>query len=149
MEGAELGGEIGRTATDFSPQSHRGHRGWIHLRRRSSRRPLKCNRALGPGLLESTYQACLYHELTERGFHVVRQKKLPVVYKGVVIDCGYRIDMVVDNRVLLELKAVERIDPIHEAQTLTYLKLSRLKVGLLMNFNSVLLKDGIRRLVNG
>jgi len=148
MECAEFVGEIGRTATDhFTTEAQRAQR-VDQFTERIIAAGIEVHRALGPGLLESAYQACLFYELT-RGFHVVRQQRLPVAYKGVSIDCGYRIDMVVDNRVLLELKAIERIDPIHEAQVLTYLKLSGLRVGLLMNFNSLLLKDGIRRLVNG
>jgi GxxExxY protein len=91
----------------------------------------------------------MVYELRQRGLHVVRQKTLPVVYKGVSLDCGYRIDMIVENRVVLELKCVDRIEGIHLAQLLTYLKLSDLRVGLLMNFKSELLKNGIRRLVNG
>lgn len=110
---------------------------------------VEVHRVLGPGLLESAYQACMVYELRQRGLHVVRQKTLPVVYKGISLDCGYRIDMIVENRVVLELKCVDRIDGIHVAQLLTYLKLSHFRVGLLMNFKSELLKNGIRRLVNG
>ena len=106
------------------------------------------HRALGPGLLESTYEACLVYELIERGTAVERQKSLPVTYRGVVIDCGYRIDLLVGNEVIVELKVVERILPIHEAQLLTYLKLSGHRVGLLLNFNVPLMKDGIKRMVN-
>ena len=106
------------------------------------------HRALGPGLLESTYEACLVYELTDRGMEVERQKPLPVDYRGVRIDCGYRIDLLVQNQVIVELKAVERLLPVHEAQLLTYLRLSGHRVGLLLNFNVPLMKDGIRRLVN-
>ena len=105
------------------------------------------HRALGPGLLESTYEACLAFELVDRGLAIVRQVALPVVYRGVRIDCGYRLDLVVEGRVILEIKAVERILPVHEAQVLTYLKLSELPVALLLNFNVPLLKDGIKRFV--
>ncbi len=105
------------------------------------------HRELGPGLLESTYEICLLHELAERGVHAVRQVELPVVYRGVRLDCGYKIDLVVNENVIVEIKSVERLEPIHEAQLLSYLKLSGKRVGLLMNFNVLLLKDGIRRRV--
>lgn len=107
------------------------------------------HRELGPGLLESTYEACLAYELIERGLAVERQKELPVMYRGVKLDCGYRIDLLVEGAVVVELKAVERLEPIHEAQLLSYLKLSGCKVGLLINFNVRVLTHGIRRLVNG
>jgi GxxExxY protein len=106
------------------------------------------HRALGPGLLESTYEACLVHELSKRGFSVERQKALPVVYDGVHLDCGYRIDLLVEGRIIVELKAVEQLLPIHQAQMLSYLKLSDLRVGLLINFNVMVLKDGVKRVVN-
>lgn len=105
------------------------------------------HRALGPGLLESTYEACLAFELVDRGLAIARQTALPVVYRGVRIDCGYRLDLVVAGMVIVEIKAVERIQPVHEAQILTYLKLSRLPVGLLLNFNVPLMKDGIKRFI--
>ena len=105
------------------------------------------HRALGPGLLESTYEACLAFELQERGFKVDRQKSLPVVYRQVVLDCGYRIDLLVEDTVIVELKAVEKIDKIHEAQLLSYLKLSQHKIGLIINFNVEILTDGVRRRV--
>ena len=106
------------------------------------------HKALGPGLLESTYEACLVYELVERGIALERQKSLPVDYRGVRIDCAYRIDLLVAGTVIVELKAVERILPIHEAQLLTYLRLSGHPVGLLLNFNVPLMKDGIRRMVH-
>jgi len=106
------------------------------------------HRALGPGLLESAYEACLTYELVDRGWSVERQKALPVVYRGVKVDCGYRIDLLVERKVIIELKAVDRLDPIHQAQLLSYLKLSGCKVGLLINFNVKILKTGIRRLIN-
>ena len=106
------------------------------------------HRALGPGLLESAYEACLAYELAERGLTIERQKALPVTYRGVHVDCGYRIDLLVEGLVVVELKAVERLDPIHEAQLLSYLKLSGSRVGLLINFNVKMLKEGIRRMVN-
>ena len=109
---------------------------------------IKVHSALGPGLLESTYEICLIHELRKGGLNVESQLALPVVYDGVRLDAGYRIDLLVENSVIVELKAVERILPIHEAQLISYLKLSDKKVGLLINFNVKLLRDGIRRLVN-
>ena len=106
------------------------------------------HRELGPGLLESAYEACLAYEIPDRGLAVERQKALPVKYRGVNVDCGYRIDLLVEGKVVIELKAVERLEAIHQAQLLSYLKLSGCKVGLLINFNVKVLKDGIRRLVN-
>ena len=106
------------------------------------------HRELGPGLLESTYEACLLHELASRQLHVQNQLALPVSYKSVSIDNGYRIDLLVENEVIVELKAVDRLLPIHEAQLLTYLRLGQKKVGLLINFNCVLLKQGLNRIVN-
>lgn len=105
------------------------------------------HRELGPGLLENAYEACLEFELLDRGFRVDRQKALPVVYRGVKVDCGFRIDLLVNELVVVELKAVEKLDPIHEAQVLTYLKLTGLHLGLLMNFNVTRLMDGFKRLV--
>ncbi len=104
---------------------------------------------IGPGLLESAYEACFCHELLLRGVPFVRQEPLPVVYKGVYLDCGYRIDVLVDNLVIVELKAVQTLAPIHEAQMLTYLRLRKLWLGLLINFNVPILRQGIKRLVNG
>ncbi len=108
---------------------------------------IEVHRGLGPGLLESAYEECLCYEFGESGVPFKRQVPLPVVYKSVELDCGYRMDIVVDNRLVLELKTVEKILPIHEAQLLTYLKLGRLRTGLLLNFNTSVLKDGIRQLV--
>jgi GxxExxY protein len=110
---------------------------------------IEVHRALGPGLLESAYEECLCHELGLRGIHFERQKPLPVAFKGVTLDCGYRLDLLVSNSVVVEIKAVETFLPIHEAQLLTYLKLGGWKLGLLVNFNVPLLKDGIRRIVLG
>lgn len=104
--------------------------------------------ALGPGLLESAYEECLCWELKQAYLTIQRQVPLAVSYKGVQLDVGYRMDVVVENRLVLELKTVEQLLPIHEAQLLTYLKLSGMKVGLLLNFNTVLLRHGIRRMVN-
>jgi len=105
------------------------------------------HRVLGPGLLESAYEACLAYELVDRGLSVERQKALPVKYRGVNLDCGYRIDLLVEGIIIIELKAVEKIDPIHKAQLLSYLKLSGCKLGLLINFNVRMLKNGIHRIV--
>jgi GxxExxY protein len=110
---------------------------------------LAVHKALGPGLLESAYEACLAFELSERGLKVERQKALPVRYREVDLDCGYRIDLLLDGKVIVEVKAVERLNPVHEAQLLSYLKLSNCKVGLLINFNVRILKNGVRRLVLG
>ncbi len=105
------------------------------------------HRQLGPGLLESAYEECLCYELAQANFVFRRQVALPVVYKSVRLDCGYRLDVVIENRLILELKAIERLLPIHEAQVITYLRLSNIPIGLLLNFNSVVLKHGIRRLM--
>ncbi len=106
---------------------------------------IEVHRVLGPGLLGSAYEECLCYELTEQGLFVVRQIPLPVVYKDVRLDCGYRMDVVVESAVLLELKTVEKILPVHEAQLLTYLKLSDYKIGLILNFQEAVLRNGIRR----
>jgi GxxExxY protein len=108
---------------------------------------MKVHSLLGPGLMESTYEVCLKHELQQRRYFVESQVTLPVLYDGVLIDAGYRIDLLVDGKVIVELKAVDKLLPLYEAQLLTYLKLSKLKVGLLINFNVLHLKDGIKRLV--
>ncbi len=110
---------------------------------------MKVHTALGPGLLESAYQACLAHELRKRGLHVVTELLLPVHYDGISIEVGYRIDLLVEDVVIVELKVVERLAPIHEAQLLSYLKLSDRRVGLLINFHVRHLRDGIKRMVNG
>lgn len=107
------------------------------------------HRQLGPGLLESAYEACLCHELGLRQIPYERQKPLPVIYKGLSLECGYRIDVLVGEKVVLEIKSVEGLLPIHEAQMLTYMRLGGWKAGLLINFNVPLLKQGIRRLVLG
>ncbi len=102
---------------------------------------------LGPGLLENTYEECLYFELIHCGLHVERQKSLPILYKGAQIDAAYRLDIIVEGSVIIELKSVEGLLPIHIAQLMTYLKLSHIKCGLLLNFNVRSLKDGIKRIV--
>ena len=109
---------------------------------------IEVHRALGPGLLESAYEECLCRELSLQGLSYERQKELPVTYKGVRLDCGYRLDIVVSKRVIVELKACARLESVHQAQLLTYLKLTGIKYGLLINFNVPVLKDGIKRMVN-
>ena len=110
---------------------------------------MKVHTALGPGLLESAYEACLLFELHKRGLKAVRQVALPVVYEDVKIDAGYRIDLLIEDTVIVELKAVDKVLPIHHAQLLSYLKLSGKRVGLLINFNVEHLKDGLKRMING
>lgn len=105
--------------------------------------------ALGPGLLESTYEACLEHELGQLGGRVERQVALPVVYRGIRLECGYRLDLLVKRLVIVEVKAVSELAPAHEAQVLSYLRLSGCRVGLILNFDVAKMRDGIRRIVNG
>jgi GxxExxY protein len=105
------------------------------------------HRELGPGLLENAYEACLEYELLDRGYRVERQKELPLVYRTAKVDCGYRLDLVVNELVIVEVKAVDQLAPIHSAQVLTYLKLTKLHLGLLVNFNVTRLVDGYKRLV--
>ena len=107
---------------------------------------IEVHRALGPGLLESAYEACLCAELALRKMRFERQRAIPIRYKGVLGDCGYRVDLIVEEQILLELKSVERLLPIHEAQVVTYLRLANLPVGLLVNFNVSMLRTGLRRL---
>jgi len=107
---------------------------------------IEVHKALGPGLLESAYEACLIYELRLRRLKVEHQKPLPIFYKDVLLDCGYRLDIVVEEEVIVEVKSVSSIAPIHEAQLLSYLKMSDYKTGLLINFNIQLLKDGVRRM---
>lgn len=108
---------------------------------------IEVHKRLGPGLLESAYEECLLHELRTRNLSVERQKGLPVIYKEVKLDCGYRLDLLVEGRVVVELKSVENLAPIHEAIILTYLRLSGQRTGLLINFNVTVLKDGVRRFI--
>ena len=116
-----------------------------------TRQVLRCgievHRELGPGLLENAYRAGLVHELKKHGLRFVQEASIPLLYKGAEIDCGYRADLIVEDAVLVELKAVERLLPIHDAQVLTYLKVAKLRIGLILNFNAARLKNGIRRLV--
>jgi GxxExxY protein len=109
---------------------------------------IEVHRHLGPGLLESAYQSCLAFELKQLGLKVEEQKPLPVVYKQVKLDCGYRLDIVVDDEIIVEIKAVENLLPIHDAQLLSYLRLAKKKLGLLMNFHVPVLKNGLKRIVN-
>ncbi len=108
---------------------------------------IEVHRTLGPGLLESTYEECLCHELNLRKIKFERQKEIPIDYKGIKLDCGYRLDLLINKRLILELKCCESLQPIHEAQLLTYLKLTGIKIGLLINFNVPLLREGIKRIV--
>ena len=103
---------------------------------------------LGPGLLESTYEKCLFYEIQECGLKVEMQKKLPLIYKEITFDTAYRIDLIVEDKLIIEIKAVEELNDVHLAQVLTYIKLSHCKLGLLMNFNTYRLKDGLKRVVN-
>jgi GxxExxY protein len=108
---------------------------------------MEVHRALGLGLMESAYEACLMYELAQQGLKVEQQKPMPLVYKGIQLDCGYRLDLLVEDTVIIEIKALEELHPIHEAQLISCLKISGCRVGLLINFNVRLLKDGIRRFV--
>ncbi len=106
------------------------------------------HKSLGPGLLESAYKECLYYEITQSGMKVYKEKPMPLVYKEVNMNCGYRVDLLIMDKLVVEVKSVDCINPVHIAQTLTYMKLGEFKLGLLINFNTVLLKDGIKRLIN-
>lgn len=109
---------------------------------------IQVHRELGSGLLESSYEECLYYELIQAGLLVEKQKPLPLVYKDVKLDCGYRLDLMVENKVVIEIKVVEALNDLHMAQILTYLKLTKCKLGLVMNFNVALMKNGIKRVAN-
>lgn len=108
---------------------------------------IEVHRELGPGLLESAYEECLAHEFTLRGLSYERQKPLPVTYKGIQVECGFRLDFLVENLVIVELKAVEDLSPVHQAQVMTYLKLTNCRLGLLINFNAYKLLQGLKRIV--
>jgi len=110
---------------------------------------IEVHTALGPGLLESCYKECLYYKIGKSGLYVEKEKPMPLVYEDVKLECGYRIDLMIENKLIIEIKSVETLNDIHLAQTLTYLKLGNYKLGLLMNFNVVKLKDGIKRVING
>jgi GxxExxY protein len=105
------------------------------------------HKALGPGLLETAYKECLFYELVKKGLYVEKEKPLPLIYEEIRMDCGYRLDIVVENKLIIEVKAVESLNDIHLAQVLTYLKVSGCKLGLLINFNVLKVKDGIRRII--
>jgi len=109
---------------------------------------IKVHHSLGPGLLESAYKECLCYQLLKDGFLVEKEKPMPLVYEEIKLDCGYRIDLLIDGKVVIEIKCVEELNEVHFAQTLTYMKLGKYKLGLLINFNVCLLKDGIRRIAN-
>ena len=104
---------------------------------------------LGPGLLESAYKECLYYRLTSWGFYVEKEKPMPLIFQNVKLECGYRIDLLVENKVVIEIKSVEALNDVHMAQTLTYLKLGNYKLGLLINFNVLKVKEGLKRIING
>lgn len=106
------------------------------------------HKTLGPGLLENTYKECLFYKINQFGLFVEKEKSMPIIFEEVKLDCGYRVDLLVEKKLILELKSVESLNEIHLAQTLTYLKLGNYKLGLLINFNEILLKKGIRRVVN-
>jgi len=109
---------------------------------------IRVHKQLGPGLLESAYKECLYYELFKAGLYVEKEKILPLVYEEVRLDCGYRLDLIVENKLIIETKSVEKLNDIHLAQVLTYLKLAQCRLGLLINFNVLLLKDGVKRVIN-
>ena len=106
------------------------------------------HKSLGPGLLESAYKECLFYEIKQSGISVIKEKPMPLIYKEVTMDCGYRIDLVIMDKLVVEVKSVDCLNEIHIAQTLTYIKLGGFNLGLLINFNTILLKDGIKRLIN-
>jgi len=110
---------------------------------------LKIHKTLGPGLLESAYEECLYFELVNKGLYIEKQKGLPLIYEQVKLDIGYRVDLLLERKLIVEIKSVEALNDIHLAQVITYLKLSNCKLGLLINFNTTLFKDGIKRVING
>jgi GxxExxY protein len=110
---------------------------------------IEVHAVLGPGLLENTYKECLFYKIKKAGYFVEKEKSLPLVFEDIRLDCGYRVDLLVENKLVLELKHVEKTNDLHMAQLLTYLKLGHYKLGLLINFNVILLKTGIRRVVNG
>ena len=110
---------------------------------------LKIHKTLGPGLLESAYEACLYYELLKAGLFVEKQKSLPLIYEEVKLEAGYRVDLMIENKFIVEIKSVEALNNVYLAQTLTYLKLSNCKLGYLINFNTFLFKDGVKRIING
>lgn len=109
---------------------------------------IEVHKALGPGLLEKTYKECLFYKIVQKGLKVEKEKSIPIIFEDVTLDCGYRVDLLVENKFIIELKSVESLTTIHLAQTLTYLRLGNYKLGLLINFNEILLKNGITRVIN-
>ncbi len=136
----------------FSPNKETNYKKKFMTENEISEKIIGCaievHKSLGPGLLESAYLECLLYELQKAGLHVEKQKPLPLIYKEVKLDVGYRIDLIVESKVIIEVKSIEALNDIHIAQVLTYLKLSGCKLGLLMNFNVLRLIDGLKRLVN-
>ena len=110
---------------------------------------IEVHKALGPGLLESAYKECLYYEIAKAGIYVEKEKPMPLIYEQVNLECGYRLDLLIEKRLVIEIKSVEALNDVHLAQTLTYMKLGNYKLGLLINFNVIRLKDGIKRVING
>ena len=110
---------------------------------------IEIHKALGPGLLENAYKECMYYKLSENGLYVEKEKAMPLIYEEVELECGYRIDLLIENKLVIELKSVDILNDVHLAQTLTYLKLGNFRLGLLINFNVTLLRDGIKRVANG
>lgn len=108
---------------------------------------IEVHKYLGPGLLESAYENCLSYELEKKNFKIEKQKPIPIVYKDIKLDCGYRLDLVVNNLVIVEIKSIDVVAPVHEAQILTYMKFAKIKVGLLINFNVTILKNGLKRFI--
>ena len=108
---------------------------------------IEVHKLLGPGLLESAYEECIMFELTKKGLRVERQKPIPIVYKEIKLDCGYRLDLLVENCIVVELKSIDFFSPVHEAQILTYMRFSKMKIGLLINFNVTVLKNGLKRFI--
>jgi len=133
---------------NLSPQSTQSYTELNQISQHVLDAAFRVHSTLGPGLLESAYEHCLCYELDKHGIHAVRQVQLPVCYDGIEIDAGYRIDLLVEHEVIIEIKAVEHLLPIHEAQLLTYLKLSNKQLGLLINFNVRSLKQGIKRMIH-
>ncbi len=120
-----------------------------HLTKKIIGAAIEVHKSLGPGLLESAYKECLFYKLNQENLLVVKEKAMPLVFEEVKLECGYQIDLLVENKVVIEIKSVEALNDVHVAQTLTYMKLGDYKLGLLINFNVTLLKQGIRRLING
>ncbi len=147
MVGQSARGQVDRRRDDRYHEGHEEHEDGIRRSVQSGHRAIEVHRHLGPGLLESAYEQCLAHELSRTNIAFQRQLAQRVRYKDVLLDCGFRIDVLVENQLIIELKSVEKLLGIHEAQLLTYMKLAGMKIGLLMNFNVNKLKEGIKRFV--